>query len=1197
MKTARFALVALPAAVFVASICTAAQGATIRTTTQGATTTKASKHFRIVYKTAKARSKYTEFLLDESERAWKAIFTTLGYKQPKWMSDRITAGGKIMMSLKKMKFLGLASSRWDRATKVATNGWIAFDFETRFKDKKSGKTDWHLLRATCGHELFHLVQGAYDVVESKWLKETTATWIEDKIFPTEAKARPKAYGFRYYLKNWNRNRRLRDLVLVGSKQEYAASIFFQYLSEHDSRGNGVVKALWEKAGAVKGDTTAKSLGETLGDSGAWGAKTLRRVRGLSLTDLVRSSKRHRSFSLASLVKGPYFAPTYLPLKGLTIPDASGEKLPAMGRTVAKLSFDCLDLVPRPLKIGSPVDVVLAARGKTDGHWAFHVVTAPKKGTWKVKRFATPKGNKWTKIRVPNVDFRKENLFFVATRASATSRDEYRLTGMVITPPVVESFEVHAPPAPGNAELGRTSAPPGGRELAWAAKRMRWRFPLKGTGWRTEIGPQTGIAYNPEHTAEIRIVLNRPARGGLKLKLGSNLSPAVTAVGTTGRKFIAKVKIKDLKSFLDDEIPVEIRGRDMFDMGLDGNPWTPPQIDFKGVDPPKFADIKKWEGAEASAARPGGLDNLSGKMIPLYRPKKPGPEIVLVKLSRSSPAELFYHSEKGNFRPITGGKVNLEIAFATPMDPESAEIEFRGTAVTGKFNTSRTWAATIDVPKDGFPFKSARGIHALSIQARTTYGTAVDTDPDTEGHQPDTTHRAVVDGIPTYIEKVEVYGMGEKFYEASWTGGVDLASAENLSVAKIGDQRRALKVRTTKDLPAEGKGTLQVLVRSSQPLADPPSILLGSVPVVKVTADDAKKIWQGEVPLEAIRAAIKPGGNVPIAISATDIYGNQLDADPRTTSALATERPWWRGYESKRGGKSQGYGGTDMWHEIGTPPGVSFVIVLDASGSMNDNNRMVNARAGIRKLLDIVPKGVELALVIFQGSSNTAVGFTTDVNKIRAAVDGVSAGGGTPLAAAIASARKLLESSSHPMSRDWRYRIFSDGQETAGGNVVLETRLLDQAIARRKGKVAKKPRDKVPPPKPVAVEKIPVYPQQWTAHMVEVDSRSGFDWIWLVEMTFTEKELPDGRCYVRFESKAFGVAYGSITDADGSNKKIKWQVNSRPSSSRSKVMRATSDNGKHAIDRIRTHARAMKAKSKSMQQCRQEIQQNVEREVN
>jgi hypothetical protein len=1185
IRASRFALVALPAVLSIALICT---------TARGATAVRSSAHFRITYQSDKAGLDYVKFILKESERSWTAIFTTLGYKKPAWITTRIAAGGKIMLSLREMTYLGYATYYWNNA-KVMTNGKIAFNFESKFKDR-AGKTKWHLLRGTCAHELFHLVQGGYDIVESKWLKEATAVWMEAHAFPTESKAHPTRYGFRRFLGDWNRKRRIMGLMAVGDNHEYAASIFFHYLTEHDSRGKGLIKALWVKAGAVKGDTTAKSIGEILGDSGAWGANALKRVRGLSLTDLIRSSKRHKSLSLASLIKGPYFTPTMLSLRGLTVPDSSGEKLRTVGRNVAKLSFDCINIVPDPLKIGSPVDIVLAARGvKTDGAWEFHVVKAPKRGTWKVKRFKPPAQNKWTTIRVP-FDFRKEKLFFVATRVSPTSNDKYRLTGMVITPPVVESFEVHAPPAPGNARLGLTTPPPGGRELAWAVKRARWRSPVSGTAWRTEISPQTGIAYNPDNTAEIRIVLNRPvSSGGLKLKLGSDLSPALTPAGTSGRKFRARVKIKSLKSFLDGggQIPVEIRGTDRFDMGLDGRPWTAARIDFKGTDTPKFADIKKWEGGESPFVKPGGLDNLGGRKIPIFRPKKPRPEIVLVKFSRSDPAEVFYHSEKGNFRPITGGKVDLEIAFATPMDGESAEIKFRGLAVTGEFKTSKTWTGAIDLPKDG----AAKGIHPLSIQAKTTYGTAVDIDPDTEGDQPDTTHRVVVDGIPTYIEKVEVYGMGEKFYEASWTGGADLQNVENLSVAKIGDQRRSLKVRTTKDLPAEGKGTLQVLVRSSQPLSGAPSILLGSVPVVKVTGDDAKKIWQGEVSLEAIRAAIKPGQNVPIAISATDIYSNQLDADPRTVPALATERPWWRGYESKRGGTSQGYGGTDMWHEIGPAPRASFVIILDASGSMNDNNRMVNAKAGIKKLLDIVPKGVELAIVIFQGSSNRAVGFTTDVDKIRAALDGASAGGGTPLAAAIASARKLLESSSHPMSRDWRYRIFSDGQETAGGNVVLETRLLDQAIARRKGKVAKKPKDKVPPPKPVAVEKIPVYPQQWSAHTVEVDSRSGFDWIWLVEMTFTEKELPDGRCYVRFESKAFGVAYGSITDADGSNKKIKWQVNSRPSSSRSKVMRATSDNGKAAIDRIRTHARAMKAKSKSMQQCRQEIQQNVEREVN
>jgi Mg-chelatase subunit ChlD len=1164
--------------------------ASVAAPVQGATAVRSSKHFRITYKTTETTSAYARFILTESERAWKEIFTTLGYKQPKWMSDRIAAGGKILLSVKATGPLAVATNTYSRATKIVIRGSIAFGLKAKFM--KGGSINWHVLRATCGHEFFHLVQGAYDVTESKWLKETTATWIEDKIYPAEAKAHPKDYGYRYYLKTWNRHRRLWDLVSVGSNQEYAASIFFQYLSEHDSRGNGVVKAVWEKAALVKGDTTAKALGEALGDSGAWGAKTLRRVRGLSLTDLVRSSKRNRTFALASLVKGPYFTPTLLSMRGISVHGESGGKLREAGRTVAKLSFDCVNIVPDPLRTGSPVDVVLAARGvKNDGAWDFHVVKAPKRGTWRVKRFTPPKENKWTTLRVRNVDFRKEELFFVATRASATSRDKYRLSGMIITPPVVESFQVHSPPAPGNAELGRTTAPPGGRELSWAARRMRWTSPVRGTGWRTEITPTTGIAYDPDKTVEFRIILSRPAAGGLTLNLGPDLSPTVTAAGGSGRKFFARVKIKELEDFLGaGEIPVEIQGKDVFGMGLDGRPWTPPQIEFKGSTPPKLADIKKWEGADAPFVRPGGLDGLDGKKIPLFHPRKRPPKIVLVKCSRDKDSEVFYHSENGNYRPMTPGKVDIEIAFENPMQADSAKIMYMGAPIVGEFQTLRTWVGSFDVP-------NSKGAFPLSIQASTVHEIPIDTDTETEGDQPDTSHKLMIDGIPPYIESVLVAGMGDTFYDASWSGGPDLKTAENLSVSKIGDQRRKLSVRVAKDLPAEPKGNLHVAVRCSQPLNNPPSILIGTVAATNVTGDDDKLLWQGEVSMEAVRAAVKPGRNAPIAISASDIHNNQLDADPRTVPALATRAPWWRGYESKRGGDNTGYGGTDTWHEIGPAPKVSFVIVLDASGSMNDNSRMVNAKAGIKKLLDVVPEGVELAIVIFQGSSSRAVGFTRDIDQIRAAVDGASAGGGTPLAAAIATARKLLESSSHPMSTDWRYRIFSDGQETAGGNVVLETRLLDQAIARRKGKPAKKPKDKIPPPKPVVEDAIAINPQRWTAHMVEVDSRSGLDWIWLVEVKFTEKELPDGRCYVRLESKAFGVAYGSITDADGSNKRIKWQVNSQPSSSRSKLIRATSDRGRRAIERIRRLAAAMKAKSKSMQQCRQEIQQNVEREVN
>jgi Mg-chelatase subunit ChlD len=1161
----------------------------------GATSVKSSAHFRIIYQSDKASSAYAEFILKESERSWKAIFTTLGYKEPKWMSDRIAAGGKVMISLREMDFLGMASYRWN-AAKVMTTGKIEFNYEAKFK--RGGKTNWHILRGTCAHELFHLVQGAYDIIESKWLKETTAVWMEAHAFPKEAKAHPTRYGYRRFLGNWNNNHRRKSLMSVGDKQEYAASIFIHYLTEHESKGVGLVKDLWIKAGAVKGDTTAKAIGQILGDSDAWGENALKRLRGLSLTDLIRSSKRHKTLSLASLVKGPYFTPTPLPVSGLTIPNQQGGELRVVGRGVAKLSFDCLNIKPDPRKIGSPVDIVLAARGmRSDGAWEFHVVKAPKRGTWKVKRFKPPTGNKWTTIRIPNIDFRREKLYFVATRTSPSTYDNYRISGMVMTPLVVKSFEVHAIPAPGNAALGRTTPPPGGREVVWAARRTQWRSPNSGTGWRTEISPQTGIAYDPKHKAEIRIILNRPAPAGVTLKLG-DVTPTVTAVGSSGRLYRARLELKELEDFLDaGEIPAEIRGKDMFGMGLDGNPLTPPQLEFSGHQTPKLADIKKWEGAEPPFEKPGGVDNLRGEKIPLFNPRKLAAEVALVKLSRSEPAELFYHSEKGAFRPITGGKVDLEIAFDKPMDEESAEILFRGVKVVGKFATPKTWTGVIDVPKDPAGFASARGVHPISIQAKTTYGTAIDTDPDLKDDQPDTTHKVVIDGIPPYIESFEVYGMGQKFHEAAWTGGPDLKRAENLSVSKIGDQRRKLVLRAARDLPAEAKGTLRVEVRSSQPLPGPPAIVLGPVAATNVTGDDTKMFWHGEVSMAALRAKIKPGESVPVSITATDIYGNQLDADPRTVSALSTKNPRWAGYEAKRGGDPVGYGGADTWHEIGAPPRVSFVIVLDASGSMNDGGRMVSAKKGINMLLDNVPAGVELAIIIFQGSSNRAVGFTRDIGKIRAAVDSARANGGTPLAAAIATARKLLESSAHPMSTDWRYRIFSDGQETAGGNVVQETRLLDQAVARRKGKVAKKPKDKVPPPKPTPAEKIQISPRRWTAHIVETESRTGLDWIWLKEVKFTEKELPDGRCSVRLETKSFGVAYGSITDADGSNKKVQWRINSSPSRKRSKIVRATSDDGLAAIQRIRNKASALKAKSSPLAQCRQKIEQEVQREVN
>ena len=36
---------------------------------------------------------------------------------------------------------------------------------------------------TAAHEIMHAIQDAFDACEDPWLKEATATWAEDKVYP------------------------------------------------------------------------------------------------------------------------------------------------------------------------------------------------------------------------------------------------------------------------------------------------------------------------------------------------------------------------------------------------------------------------------------------------------------------------------------------------------------------------------------------------------------------------------------------------------------------------------------------------------------------------------------------------------------------------------------------------------------------------------------------------------------------------------------------------------------------------------------------------------------------------------------------------------------------------------------------------------------------------------------------------------
>lgn len=93
------------------------------------------------------------------------------------------------------------------------------------------------IHVTAAHEFFHAVQGGIDVYEKAWLKESTAAWMEDRVYP----AVDDNYGYLddFFLKPY--------VPLDATKAEskghwYGSWVFFQYLSEH--YGDNIVQEIW-----------------------------------------------------------------------------------------------------------------------------------------------------------------------------------------------------------------------------------------------------------------------------------------------------------------------------------------------------------------------------------------------------------------------------------------------------------------------------------------------------------------------------------------------------------------------------------------------------------------------------------------------------------------------------------------------------------------------------------------------------------------------------------------------------------------------------------------------------------------------------------------------------------------------------------------------------------------------------------------
>ncbi len=92
---------------------------------------------------------------------------------------------------------------------------------------------------TAAHEFFHAVQNAYDAEEDRWVVESTATWMEERV--ADGLDRNRAYLAQSTVAQPNVPL---DAYVQGATYQYGNWAFFEFLSSR--YGKDVVRRLWAK---------------------------------------------------------------------------------------------------------------------------------------------------------------------------------------------------------------------------------------------------------------------------------------------------------------------------------------------------------------------------------------------------------------------------------------------------------------------------------------------------------------------------------------------------------------------------------------------------------------------------------------------------------------------------------------------------------------------------------------------------------------------------------------------------------------------------------------------------------------------------------------------------------------------------------------------------------------------------------------
>jgi len=111
----------------------------------------------------------------------------------------------------------------------------------------------------------------------------------------------------------------------------------------------------------------------------------------------------------------------------------------------------------------------------------------------------------------------------------------------------------------------------------------------------------------------------------------------------------------------------------------------------------------------------------------------------------------------------------------------------------------------------------------------------------------------------------------------------------------------------------------------------------------------------------------------------------------------------------------------------------IALVMDVSGSM-DGQPIADAKTAAKGFVDRVEPGTDqVALVSFSDSATVNQVLATYAGTVRTAIDGLSAGGNTNIADALARTRAELDSPRHRPTNARAIVLLSDGQPNVGGD--------------------------------------------------------------------------------------------------------------------------------------------------------------------